>query len=60
MSFTDFHGRGATKLLARNLPPVVFMAQLYSSMAFSLYVSVWIRYHHDPFGTRLFETLVEI
>ena len=42
--------KGCYLLLARALPPVVFMGLLYSCMAISLYVPVW--YNHDPFGTR--------
>ena len=51
--------KGCYLLLARALPPVVFMAQLYStSMAISLYVPSWIQY--DLWNEALFETLVKI
>ena len=63
MNFADFM-EGMLLIVSMGFAPggisTVFMAQLYSSKAFSLYVPVWIRYNRGPFGTRLFETLVEI
>ena len=59
MNFTNFM-EGVLLIVSTGCAPGSIDGSLYSSMTFSLYVPVWIRCNHDPFGTRLFETLVEI
>jgi hypothetical protein len=38
----------------------IYGSTLFVHGFFAAYVPVWIRYNRGPFGTRIFETLVEI